>query len=91
MPAASDTPARATRLTVTSLGSGSSGNATVVHGSAGCVLVDCGFPARETLRRMTLRNVPAEEIRAIVITHEHTDHVRGVRVLAKRRDGWGGC
>ncbi len=71
-------------LDILFLGSGSSGNASLVRSQVGGVLVDCGFSARETLRRLALHNIPAEDICAILVTHEHTDHVGGVRVLAKR-------
>ncbi|MDP2183032.1 MAG: MBL fold metallo-hydrolase [Actinomycetota bacterium] len=73
-----------TTLSVVFLGSGSSGNATAVRWSGGTVLLDCGFSARETMRRLAEHAIPAEEIRAILVTHEHGDHVRGVRVLASR-------
>lgn len=71
-------------LSVTFLGSGSSGNCSVVQGEQGALLVDCGFSARETLRRAALAGVTADQIVAMFVTHEHGDHVRGVRVLAKR-------
>ncbi len=72
------------RLRVVFLGSGSSGNATAVTYGDTTVLVDAGFSARETVRRLENAGVRAASVRAIVITHEHGDHVRGVRVLAKR-------
>lgn len=66
------------------LGSGSSGNCTVVRGPAGAVVVDNGFSARETLRRFALAGGCAEEIVAILVSHEHSDHVSGIGVLARK-------
>jgi len=66
------------------LGSGSSGNCIVIEAPEGVVLVDVGFSARETLRRLGTLGIDPERLRAIIVTHEHGDHVRGVRVLAKR-------
>jgi len=71
-------------LSVSFLGSGSSGNCSLVRGEQGALLVDCGFSARETLRRAALAGITADHIVAMFVTHEHGDHVRGVRVLAKR-------
>lgn len=70
------------RLTV--LGSGSSGNAAVVSYGSTHVLLDCGFSARETARRMALAGVSADAVAAVLVTHEHADHVSGVPVFARR-------
>eukprot|EP01022_Parablepharisma_sp_SALTPOND_P033172 TRINITY_DN8825_c0_g3_i3.p1 TRINITY_DN8825_c0_g3~~TRINITY_DN8825_c0_g3_i3.p1 ORF type:complete len:266 (-),score=105.11 TRINITY_DN8825_c0_g3_i3:79-876(-) len=71
-------------LTFCTLASGSKGNCT--DGSAGesAVRIDCGLSARQTLLRLEARGLPAHRIKAILITHEHIDHVKGIRVLAKR-------
>ncbi len=71
-------------LTVQVLGSGSAGNAIAVTAGGSTVLVDCGLSARETVRRLTACDVDPARVVGIVISHEHGDHVRGVRVLAKR-------
>ncbi len=71
-------------LRVTFLGSGSSGNATVVTDGETTLLVDCGFSTREVVRRLHAHGIDAESISAILVTHEHTDHVSGVEVFARR-------
>ena len=48
------------------------------------VLVDAGISCRETERRMERLNLSMKKVRALFISHEHTDHVRGVRVLSKK-------
>jgi phosphoribosyl 1,2-cyclic phosphodiesterase len=72
-----------------SLGSGSTGNATVVqaHGAGGGathVLVDCGLGIRALDKRLGQAGMLAEQIDAIFITHEHSDHVGCARSLALR-------
>jgi phosphoribosyl 1,2-cyclic phosphodiesterase len=73
-------------VSVTVLGSGSKGNSTVVSTSNTCVLVDVGFSCRETFRRMQIAGVDPESLDAILVSHEHTDHVNGVFVLARKLD-----
>jgi phosphoribosyl 1,2-cyclic phosphodiesterase len=71
---------------VTVLGSGSAGNAILIE-SAGCrLLVDAGFSGRDLERRLASVGVEAESISALLITHDHSDHTRGMGVLARR---WG--
>ncbi len=71
-------------LRVAFLGSGSSGNATAVSDGRTTVLIDCGFSAREVVRRLLAHGIAAESVSAILVTHEHTDHVSGVEVFARR-------
>lgn len=66
------------------LGSGSSGNATAITDGVTTILIDCGFSAREVARRMERSALSAADVAAILLTHEHTDHVRGVDVFARR-------
>lgn len=68
----------------TVLGSGSKGNAAVVHGPEGALLLDAGFSARELENRMDLIGIDPGSIRGILITHSHSDHTRGCRVFADR-------
>lgn len=69
---------------LTVLGSGSAGNAAMVAWGGRAILLDCGFSARETVRRIRAGGSDESSIDAIVVSHEHGDHVRGVRVLARR-------
>jgi phosphoribosyl 1,2-cyclic phosphodiesterase len=67
-----------------SLGSGSKGNAWVVQAGRTTVLVDCGFGPRVALRRLERLGLAAEGLDAILVTHEHSDHGRGVARVAER-------
>ncbi len=66
------------------LGSGSQGNGTLVSSGDTHVLVDCGFSLRETERRLALLGVSADQLSAVLVTHEHADHVHGVGLLSRR-------
>ncbi len=70
------------RFTV--LASGSKGNATVLSGGRTRILVDCGLSCRELIRRMRQVGEEPETLDAILITHEHADHVGGVAVTARK-------
>ena len=70
------------RFTV--LASGSKGNSTVVTGGRTRILIDAGLSCRELFRRMTLAGEDPETLDAILITHEHTDHVGGLAVTARK-------
>lgn len=67
-----------------SLGSGSRGNATLIEAGGTRLLVDCGFAGREVERRLAALGVAPGDLRAILLTHEHGDHVRGALPLATR-------
>lgn len=67
----------------TVLGSGSTGNAVLISSERTNVLVDAGLSAREILRRLADVGVDPADLNAILITHEHTDHVGGLRVLLR--------
>ncbi len=71
-------------LRVVFLGSGSAGNAIAVTDGATTVLVDCGFSAKETARRLGMAGLEAGSVTAVLLTHEHSDHLRGVEVFARR-------
>ena len=67
-----------------SLGSGSGGTALLVEAEGVRVLVDCGFAAREAQRRLERLDAAPGDLDAILVTHEHGDHVRGVAALSRR-------
>jgi phosphoribosyl 1,2-cyclic phosphodiesterase len=67
-----------------SLGSGSRGNALVVEAAGTRVMLDCGFAFSEAVVRLQRLRLSAEDIAAIVVTHEHDDHVGGVARFAAR-------
>ena len=69
---------------MTVLASGSKGNATVIAAGETRLLIDAGLSCRELLRRMAAAGEDAESLDAILITHEHLDHVAGLAVLARR-------
>ncbi len=69
-----------------SLGSGSKGNATLVQAAGTCVMIDCGFSLRETEARLSRFGIEAGQLDAILITHEHGDHVRGAGPLARKHN-----
>jgi phosphoribosyl 1,2-cyclic phosphodiesterase len=65
------------------LGSGSSGNATLVVAGETRVLIDCGLSARQTINRMRDVGEDPDKLDAIVVTHEHSDHAGGLVALSK--------
>ena len=70
------------RFTV--LASGSKGNCTVVTGGRTRILVDAGLSCRELFRRMRLAGEDPQTLDAIVVTHEHQDHINGLSVTARK-------
>jgi len=71
-------------LSVCVLGSGSRGNAIYVSDGVTSILVDAGFSAREIDRRMRSRGLDPSRLNAVLLTHEHSDHIRGVERLVRR-------
>ena len=69
---------------MTVLASGSRGNATVLSSSRTSILVDAGLSCRETMKRMKAAGEDPHKLTAIVISHEHNDHVHGLEVLARK-------
>jgi phosphoribosyl 1,2-cyclic phosphodiesterase len=68
----------------TVLASGSRGNCTLISSSRTRILVDAGLSCRETLKRMRLAGEDPATLAAILISHEHVDHICGLRVLARK-------
>jgi phosphoribosyl 1,2-cyclic phosphodiesterase len=71
-------------VSVSVLGSGSRGNCALVASSRTRILVDAGLSGRETFKRLKSLGERTEDISAILITHEHSDHVAGLQRLAKK-------
>lgn len=69
------------RFTV--LGSGSTGNAVLISSERTNVLIDAGLSAKEILRRLAIVGVDPSDLDAVLITHEHSDHAGGLRVLMR--------
>jgi phosphoribosyl 1,2-cyclic phosphodiesterase len=68
------------------LASGSSGNACYVETDKAHVLIDAGLSCSEIERRLDMIGIQPEHLDALVITHEHTDHIKGSGALARRFD-----
>jgi phosphoribosyl 1,2-cyclic phosphodiesterase len=66
------------------LASGSKGNACYVETDSASILIDAGLSCREIERRLMMIGVSAEKLNAVVLTHEHSDHIRGAGPLARR-------
>ena len=66
------------------LASGSSGNSALVATEKARVLVDAGLSLRELTRRMAMVGERPDQLSAVVITHEHSDHVAGLATLARK-------
>ena len=68
----------------TSLGSGSKGNATLIQAGETTLLVDCGFGLKEAEARLQARGIDPAQLTAIMVTHEHGDHLRGAPMLSRK-------
>ncbi len=66
------------------LGSGSRGNAFLVECGNTRLMMDCGLPLKTTVERLARLGTAADNLTAILLTHEHHDHVKGVGLLARR-------
>jgi phosphoribosyl 1,2-cyclic phosphodiesterase len=66
------------------LGSGSRGNGLLVEHGDTCLLVDCGFSLRATVQRLQALGREAQDLSAILVTHEHSDHIKGVKALCAK-------
>ncbi len=69
---------------ITSLNSGSNGNCYYVGNEREAVLIDAGISCRETETRMKRLGLSMQKVKAIFVSHEHSDHIRGIAVLAKK-------
>ncbi|WP_439882544.1 MBL fold metallo-hydrolase [Pontibacter sp. MBLB2868] len=71
-------------LYFTSLNSGSNGNCYYIGNDREAVLVDVGLSCRETEKRMKRLGLSMRKVKAVFISHEHSDHIKGVPVLARK-------
>lgn len=71
-------------IRVAALGSGSSGNSLVVQAGQTTLLVDCGFTMKETILRLDHLGLTPGDIDALLLTHEHGDHVKGAGPLSRK-------
>lgn len=66
-------------ISVCALGSGSKGNAILVSGGGHKILIDCGFGIRDLSARLMSQGVSLAELDGVLVTHEHTDHIRAIK------------
>jgi phosphoribosyl 1,2-cyclic phosphodiesterase len=71
-------------LFIASLNSGSNGNCYYVGNDSEAILVDAGISCREIEKRMRQLDLPLQKLKAVFISHEHADHIRGITVLSKK-------
>ena len=71
-------------MRIASLGSGSKGNGTLIDSGDTCLLIDLGFTLKETERRMERLGVSPLDVDAVLVTHEHGDHISGVGPFARK-------
>ncbi|MBO6865100.1 MAG: MBL fold metallo-hydrolase [Alphaproteobacteria bacterium] len=67
-----------------SLGSGSKGNGTLIDDGNTCLLIDLGFTIKESVRRLSRLGMSPDDVDAILVTHEHADHIHGVAGFARK-------
>lgn len=73
-------------LRFTVLGSGSTGNCTIVQGNDKTIMVDAGLSMKKLEELMRERGVSPHEIDALVVTHEHSDHIKGLGAFARKHE-----
>ncbi len=72
------------QLFVTALNSGSNGNCYYIGNEEEAVLIDAGISCRETEKRMKRLGLSMEKVKAIFVSHEHSDHIRGIAGICKK-------
>ena len=73
-------------LHITSLNSGSNGNCYYIGNNAEAVIIDAGISCRETEKRMKILGLSMGTVKAIFISHEHSDHIKGVESVAEKHN-----
>lgn len=71
-------------LVISSLNSGSNGNCYYIGNNSEAILVDAGISCRETEKRMKRLGLSMNNVKAIFVSHEHTDHIKGIATLVKK-------
>lgn len=66
------------------LGSGSAGNATVIQQDGEAIMIDCGLSVRQIEKRLSVLEIPPQTLLAIVLTHEHDDHIAGAASFSRK-------
>lgn len=73
-------------MKVTVLASGSGGNITYLESESTKILIDCGITYRQITNRLGQHDLTLDDVRGILITHEHTDHIKGLDVTLRRHN-----
>ena len=71
-------------IEICALASGSNGNCYYIGNEKDAVLIDAGISCKQIISRMKEKGLKPEKVKAVFISHEHSDHIRGARVLAKK-------
>jgi len=71
-------------LEICAIASGSNGNCYYIGNKRDAVLIDAGISCKQILMRLEGKGLDFRKIRAVFISHEHSDHIRGVRVLSRK-------
>jgi len=71
-------------LFIASINSGSNGNCYYIGNEEEAIFIDAGISCRETEKRMKRLNLPVSKVKAIFVTHEHGDHIKGIETLSQK-------
>lgn len=75
-------------FSICSFASGSSGNCYAVRSEESAILIDVGISGKRVFEGLDSIGIDREQIQGILITHEHTDHVKGLRIVTKKNPNW---